>query len=240
MTEKILSEKRIELLKVIDKYGILTRKQIHKHVNIAEINLFKGTKKLQELEFIETYKLARGYAHYITKKGSEYIGMLNFGYVKSGGSPNLAILEHNLLVNDCIFQAISNLKSRGIKSEIQILTEREQLAEIFLTLHLSRGNASQKKSQKMRVRNRIPDFILIFNYDETEYKYVYEVELSKKNTARLKNKFLWLKDQLINKTYSNINYMCRDEKMEKYLDQNADKIGLPLDFLRIEESEEEK
>jgi hypothetical protein len=240
MEKKILSEKRIELLKIIDKYGILTRKQIHEHVNIAEINLFKGIKKLQELEFIGTYKLARGYAHYITKKGSEYIGTLNFGYVKSGGSPNLAILEHNLLVNDCIFQAISNLKSRGIESEIQILTEREQLAEIFLTLDLSRGNASQKKSQKMRVRNRIPDFVLIFDYGEKEYRYVYEVELSRKNTARLKNKFLWLKDQLISKNYSNINYMCRDEKLENYLKQNADKVGLPLDFLRIEEKEDIK
>ena len=44
MEKKILSEKRIELLKIIDKYGILTRKQIHEHVNIAEINLFKGIK----------------------------------------------------------------------------------------------------------------------------------------------------------------------------------------------------
>lgn len=240
MKAKILSEKRIELLKVLDKYGILTRKQISNHIELTYRHLLAGLKVLEELEFIGKYKLARGYAHFITKKGSEYIGEFNFGYVKSGGSPNLAILEHNLLVNDCIVQAISNLRNRGIEGNIETITERQQLSEIFLELDLRKGTSNQKQSQKMLTRSRVPDFILTFEHNSKIYNYAYEVELSRKNTTRLKNKFLWLKEQLVNKSYSTINYMCRDEKMEKFISQNAEKVGLPINFLRIDESESEK
>ncbi len=233
----MLSEKRVELLQIIDKYGIVTRKQLMRISPRSTQSLVDSMAKLEELNFIATYKLARGYAHYITKKGSEYIGALNFGYVKSGGSPNLAILEHNLLVNDCIVQAIADIKRQGVTGEITVVSEREQLAEIFLTLDLTRGNASQKKSQKMKMRSRIPDFLLKFDYEGKPFIYAYEVELSRKNSTRLTNKHRWLRDQLVNKTYSSIHYMTRNEKMEKYLKENADKVDLPINFLRIQEEE---
>lgn len=231
----MLSKKRFEILKLIDKHGIMTRKQILKYVQIANLNLLKGLKVLEEHEFIATYKLARGYAHYITKKGSEYVGEINFGYVKSGGRPNLAILEHNLLLNDCILQGIDYIKNNATEKElgnIEIITERQQLAEVFLDLDWKKRTAT---SDKRQVRNRIPDFLLKFTYGGREFIHACEVELSQKNKARLTAKLRWLKEQIDLGNYTHVVYFCNSQSVKQSLWTTSQQVGMKLNFREVRE-----
>lgn len=235
MKKKALSEKRLEILETIDSHGIITRKQLLKYVKVADLNLRKGLKVLEDNQFISTYKLYRGYAHYITKKGSEYVGKINFGYVKSGKEPNLAILEHNLLINDCILQAIDYIKEHAKEkelSEIEIITERQQLSDIYLDLDWKRRTSTTNKQQ---IPSRIPDFLLKFKYGGTAFIHAYEVELSQKNKARLRAKFHWFKEQIELGNYTHIIYMYNDESVKRNLLDVSQQIGLKLNFREIEE-----
>lgn len=230
-----LSEKRKEVLRVIDRHGILTREQLLKRVDIAYKNMVYAVKQLEELGYIATYKLARGYAHYITKKGSEYIGLINFGYVSSGGSPNLAILEHNLLVNDCILEATADIRKHLGDIRVDIVTEREQLAEIMLNIDLSRLKPEERRRNKLRERNRVPDFLLAFkNQKEQKIVSAYEVELSRKTIQRLRGKLLWYKQQLEKNVYTHIWYMYEKDAIRRHIETNAHKVNLPVQFLEID------
>lgn len=232
-----LSKKRKELLALIDKHGIMTRKQIEEYMDIASINIFKGTKKLEELGYIQTYPLARGYAHYVTRAGSQYIGMINFGYVKSGGIPNLAILEHNLLVNECILQAIESVKDYfGEDKEITYITEREQLADSMLAIDFSHRNAREKQKAKMIMRNKIPDFLLKYEGKNNPVTNAYEVELSRKGNKALKGKLLWYKQEQEKKTYTNVWYMYEKETIRNYVTTNAKAVHYGVNFLEIKKT----
>lgn len=229
-----LSEKRKELLALIDKHGIMTRKQIEEHMDIAPINVFKGTKKLEELGYIKTYKLARGYAHYITRAGSEYIGNINFGYVKSGGEPNLATLEHNLLVNDCILQAMKSVRDYfGEEKAIEYVTEREQLADSMLKIDFSNRQAREKQKAKMTLRNKIPDFLLRYEGKNNLVTNAYEVELSRKGNKALKGKLLWYKQEQEKKIYTNVWYMYEKEAIKNHVTTNAKALNYGVNFLEI-------
>lgn len=229
MTVRGLSEKRIELLKVIDSHGILTRKQIHGFMDIAEINLFKGIKRLEELGFIATYKLARGYAHYITKSGSEYLGMINFGYVSRGNKqPNLATVEHNLTVIDCILRESAYLQDNiGRAIPLQVITEREQLAESYLSLDLRNSSSG---SRAVRTRSRVPDFLLSFSNEGEQVINAYEVELSRKNKTALLSKLSWYQQEKVKGIYDNIIYLCENSSVKNHVKTNAEQIGLKVYF----------
>lgn len=226
-----LSEKRRELLKVIDRYGILTREQILERVDIAYKNMVYAVKQLEELEYIATYKLARGYAHYITKLGSEYIGAINFGYVKnSKKEPNLATIEHNLLVNDCILEDMAYIREQLGDIHINITTEREQLAETILNLDLRQRTPTQSKSLKMKMRNRIPDYLLSFENQGATITNAYELELSRKTKSALRAKLLWYKDEIQRKTYTNVWYVVQQASVKNHVQTNAEQVGLRVFF----------
>lgn len=229
-----LSEKRIALLRLLDQRGIMTREQILSTFDIAYKNLVYALKNLEELEFIATFKLARGYAHYITKKGSDYVGLINFGYVRSASKqPNLATVEHNLLVNECIGKEkqylIDNL---GSDVPIRLITEREQLAEINLNLDL-RGK-TPTRSEKMRVRNRIPDFLFQFENNGQPLTNAYEVELSRKTKTALINKLTWYKSEKEKGIYDNILYLYDNESIKSHVQTNARDVGLKVFLKKID------
>ncbi|MGY3751177.1 replication-relaxation family protein [Vagococcus acidifermentans] len=224
-----LSEKRREILQTIDKYGILTREQILQRVQIAYKDMVYAVKALEELGYIATYQLGRGYVHYITRAGSEYVGSINFGYVKSGQkTPNLATIEHDLLVNDCLLEDIAYIHNQLGDIPVKIVTERDQLAEIALTLDLRQSTASKK-----RARNRVPDYLLLFENEGNKIINAYEVELSRKNKASLKAKLLWYKDELQRKTYTNVWYVCQQESVKRHVETTAKQVGLPVFFREL-------
>jgi len=235
MKSRGLSEKRIELLQVIDRYGIITRKQIYSFMQISERHLITGLKKLEALKYISTYRLARGYAHYITKAGSQYLGNINFGYVKSGfKEPNLAILEHNLLVNDCIVQETAYIQGRLKNTPIETITEREQLVEITLKLDLSKQTVNQGRSLKMKMRNRVPDFLLRFENDGEKLTNAYEVELTRKNRTALRGKLSWYKAEKEKGVYDNVLYLYERDNVKRHIETNANQVDLKVFFRKIE------
>lgn len=231
MSKRGLSVKRVEVLTVIDRLGILTRKQIQGYMDISDVSILKGIRRLEELGFVATYKLARGYAHYITKSGSDYLGNINFGYVKRGNKePNLASLEHNLLVNDCILQEKRYLKE-NIEGDIRLISEREQLAELNLTLDLQNRMPGQKQS---RSRNRVPDFLLRFSSRGEKVTNAYEVELTRKNKNALLSKLSWYQKEKESGVYDNIVYLYEDNSVKSHVETNAAQVGLKVFFRKIE------
>lgn len=225
----------MELLQLLDQRGIMTREQILNTFDIAYKNLVYALKNLEELEFISTFKLARGYAHFITKKGSEYVGLINFGYVRSSSKePNLATVEHNLLVNECIATEKQYLiENLGDTVPMRLITEREQLAEISLNLDL-RGK-TPTRSEKMRARNRIPDFLYKFENNGQSLTNAYEVELSRKTKTALINKLLWYKSQKERGIYDNILYLYKNDSIKNHVQTNARDIGLKVFLKKIGE-----
>lgn len=234
MNAKILSEKRMEILELIDKYGILTRKQIVEHSPRSIQALVDTLKKLEELGLIKTYKLARVYAHYITKQGSEFVGINNRGYTAGSKAPNLATLSHNLSVNDCVISVLREHQNKPEISNVAIISEREILSEKFQEIDSS-FKSSFRRTEKLRIMNRTPDFILSFTNKEGDImKNAYEVELSQKNKTALTHKLQWYIDEQVAENIDNVIYLYTDERIHHRVSERASELGLTVFFEKIE------
>lgn len=236
MKQSMLSEKQSEILSVIDRHGVMTKKQISDRVTLTYARVVNALQKLEKLGFIRVYRVTREYCYYITKKGSEYRGLLSFGYVKNEKEPNLALLRHNLLVNDSILEDLKEAQAKLPNTEITVVTEREQLAESHLLLDSSLLPAKELRKEKLRIRNRIPDYLLKIPLSaETILNNAYEVELSRKGSVALKRKLEWYLHNQKQGLIGHVTYVYEDEAVHRYVARVAKDVGLHIFFRKLGE-----
>lgn len=236
MITDVLSPKRKELLWLIDRFGIMTRKQILHFVPFTKANLSVAIRNLEEMQFIGTQEVANGHVHFITKRGSLFIGQINFGYVKSADkAPYFQTIQHDLKMNDCIISEIGYLRNElGEGITIELTTEREILCEAFQETHFQGRSSKYIRSEKQRIRNRVPDFILAFQPDQDKISNAYEVELTRKSKNALIKKLTWYKKELQKKSFDHIIYMYELDNIRKHVEINAHQQNLPVHCKLIE------
>lgn len=231
------SSKTFQLLCLLDRYGIMTRKQILQRLSIADNNLRIALKKLEKLGFIKTYKGMTEYAHYITTKGSEYIGFLNFGYVQGDKQPNLATLKHNLLMNDAILEGIALISKETPDYSIDIITEREILAEKYVGLD-RQYKGKWLRREKAVIRHKIPDFYFLVPIANEVRRIAFEVELTRKSKKALETKLKWYVDQKRNGFITQVCYMYEDMAIADHVAINAQRLNLGIQFHHLSSGNE--
>ncbi|MDN6268228.1 MAG: replication-relaxation family protein [Tetragenococcus koreensis] len=224
----LLSKKRYELLSIVDKYGVLSRKQIRNFMKFSEQNLVSALKQLEELNLILRFNLSSGSIYYITKSGSEFVGLINRGYISSEKKePNLASLSHNLKVNDCILKQYQEYAEQDFQG-IKIVSEREILKNVYEDIELNYTN-DRSRQLKMRAGRRVPDFIFeIVMANGKKVIQAFEVELTRKNKNALKDKLLWYaKNQ--GDWFTSVIYFYEEESIKTYVEnmwQSSSDLGV--------------
>lgn len=240
MITDVLSVKRKNLLVLIDRFGIMTREQILFFEKFTKANLSLAIRKLEEMGFIATQEVSHGHVHYITKRGSSFIGTINFGYIKSADkAPYFQTLQHDIKMNDCIISEIQYLrKELGDNVTLELTTEREILCEAFQETHFHGRSSTYIRREKQRIRNRVPDFIIAFSQGEEKVVNAYEVELTRKSKNALIKKLVWYKKELQKKSFDHIIYMYELENIRKHVETNAYQQNLNLHCKLIEQRQE--
>ncbi|MDT2449871.1 replication-relaxation family protein [Enterococcus avium] len=225
---KALSDKRVELLKLIDKFGVVTIQQILQLIDYSSYGLNQALKRLLELELIDRYQFGKGKVYYITREGSRFIGLINFGYVKSTHkNPYFATLVHDLKVVDCVIQARSEIENKlGEQADIQLTTERELLAEKYLALDFSQKSKNHIRKLKLDERKRIPDFLLTFSVAGERLTNAYEVELTRKSKRALMAKLSWLQFQQQKGIYNSLVYYFEEPDVQTFVATSAQQLKL--------------
>lgn len=224
-----MNSKTYQLLFLIDRFGIMKRKQILDRLDITEKNLRISLSKLEEMKFIKTYKEQRQYSHFITTKGSEYIGRLNFGYTQTDKEPNFATLRHNLMMNDAEKEILEVLTKGNPRLNFELVTEREILANQYLGLE-ERYSGKNLRREKAQIRNKIPDFRVEYEKEGHRVIIAYELELTRKTKKALMRKLQWYNDQLRQGKLSSVIYIYDDKGVYEHVAISAAKLFLPKQF----------
>ncbi|MFG6150610.1 replication-relaxation family protein [Halobacillus sp. B23F22_1] len=218
----ILSEKRKEVLETIDRFGVITNRQLEKFLSYMGVNTIRrGRQQLKELGFIEEKSFGRRKVSTITKKGSEYVGQ-----IMTGASSSYSQLQHDLTVNEIVHALVQQYKEKG--HSVTFLTEREVIRKAFLSLSYE----EIKKPNKLRhLSKEVPDFLLNFR----DQSFAFEVELNRKTHQRIEKKVQQYKQSVEENTYSRVFYICKDEGIRRHVESFAKGVGVDIHFLMLHE-----
>lgn len=221
---------------MIDRLGVLTKKQIRQLISYTKNNLDYALYDLLDYEFITSYQFRNAKVYYITREGSRFIGLINFGYVKSTHkNPYFATLVHDLKVVDCVIQARSEIENKlGDQAAIQLTTERELLAEKYLALDFSQKSNNHIRKLKLDERKRIPDFLLTFVVDGERRTNAYEVELTRKSKRALMAKLSWLQFQQQKGIYNSLVYYFEEPDVQTFVATSAQQLKLHVFMKEIQ------
>jgi len=239
--------KKAEILQVIDKFGILTRKQILEYVDISYKNLVYGLQWLEKNELIKQYKEQKEYLAFITKQGSTLVGLNQFPYPtdkKNKDEPSKGRLRHSIMVNNAIIQIRNEFREDTSIKNIRIKSERDLRADWYLEQDFSK---QIKKNKKLKNRQYFPDFEIVINQNGEDIRIAGEVELSRKNTRKLIAKLMWYRHWLTAKHtdyialissryYDKIMYFYDLESVRKHVYLNAFRVEI-LDDIIFKEME---
>lgn len=222
----ILSEKRKDVLVMIDRLGVVTGHQLEKFLSYMGVNTVRRARhQLKEIGFVEEKRFGRRKVVAITKKGSEYVGN-----IMTGASSSYSNLQHDLTVNEIILNLVYQYRNKG--HSVIFHTEREVVREAFLSLSYEEIN----KPNKLRhLSKEVPDFLLKVD----DKKFAFEVELSRKTNTRLERKMKYFKQSIEEGLYTNVFYICKDEAIKKHVDLFAKGANLDIRFLQLHDLVEE-
>lgn len=218
----VLTKKRKDVLVLIDRFGVITNRQLEKYLDYMGVNTVRrGRKQLLDLGFIEERNFGRRKVCAVTKKGSEYVGN-----IMMGAGSSYANLQHDLTVNEIVYKLIEQYREKGW--DVIFHTEREVLRELFLSLSYE----EIRKPNKLRhLSKEVPDFLL----DLDGNKYAFELELSRKTNKRIEKKIQQYKRSIEDGLYSRVFYICKDEAIKKHVDLFAKGFNLDIRFLMLEQ-----
>lgn len=217
----ILSQKRKEVLILIDRLGVTTNRQLEKFLPHLGVNTIRrGRQQLKELGFINEKSFGKRKVSTITKKGSEYVGN-----IMTGGGDSYSTLQHDLTANEIIYKLITSYKDKG--HSVLYKTERELIREAFLALSYD----EMKKPNKLRhLDKEVPDFVMKIG----EQRIAFEVELSRKTNKRLQRKMYSYKNSISEGIYTSVFYICRDETIKKHVHLFSQGVGLNIKFIMLD------
>lgn len=212
----VLSPKQNLLLDTVSKFGIISGKQILRYLKgeLIKPTLYKVKNQLMAMGLIGTEKVGLDTVFYITEKGASYTGDYTIGYT----SFPITTLKHDLLVNECILTYLEIGEENSYITNIEFISDKTLLKqELEEAIFLSKQDEDKMvKKNSVRLRNRIPDFVLITtlnaNGQEVKQYKAYEVELHAKSKNRYTDKFLHYKQLIkIEKRYRNVTYIVPDK-----------------------------
>lgn len=226
------------MLENIDKFGVMTKQQIMYFVPIQWRNLIPALKALEKLELINNTVVNHKTVHYITNKGSRFIGMINNGYVKSDDKePYFNTLIHDLKIVNCVIQESEVFfKKYGVDFSLEIISEREILAEKFLELDFSQKSRSHITKLKRDEGKKIPDFLIRFPLDGNYLTNAYEVELTRKSKKALRAKLSWLTHQVVIGQYNYIVYFFENDSVRTFVETTVAQVHGKIISKTIEEN----
>ncbi|MDT9027513.1 hypothetical protein [Rossellomorea yichunensis] len=210
MQFNVVSDKRMKVLRLIDRFGVIGVTQLETYSGMAIMTIYRARKQLEELNFIENKSFGRQKVCVITKEGSDYVGSLKFG-----GPSGFSSLQHDLTVAEILFIMKKRYLEQG--KDLDFKTERELTREYTLTL----ANQNQPMRWDYMAKN-VPDFSL-FN---EERRVAYEVELSSKTNARIIRKMKQYQELINSGHYTHVIYLCKDQTILKSIQQSADGVGV--------------
>lgn len=210
MKFNVVSEKRMKVLQLVDRFGVIGVTQLEKYSGMATMTIYRARQQLEELKLIENKSFGRQKICVITKEGSDYVGSLKFA-----GPTGYSSLQHDLTVAEVLFIMKNRYLEQG--RDLDFKTERELTREYAFTL----ANQNQPMRWDYMAKN-VPDFSL-FN---KERRVAYEVELSSKTNARIIRKMEQYRDLINSGHYTDVIYLCRDATILKSIQQSADGVGL--------------
>jgi len=221
---RVLTRRQRNILEVINRFGIITSTQLIEYLvgQVSHDTVYNAIKKLKELNLVAVEKVSYSSVVYIRPTGVRFLdsNMSKFTVI------SYANLEHHLLCNDVILALIKISKQRG--AEYSFVTERELRSE-FIDKEVPRGK--EHDSRVLRgIPDRIPDLIFTMGGDVGAY----EVELNRKSSKRYIEKLSRYEDEILNKKYDFVFYVCESEEIQNTVVANAKKVKFPSDMLQID------
>ena len=230
--------KMYQLLKELDRHGIMTTKQLLRSVATSRSNVLLAMRTLKKRGFVKVCTVYREYCYYITNEGSRYIGTINFGYTQTDKEPNTTTLRHNLKMVDATTMSLQKIQAEQPHYRFELVTEREHLAwwHRFLEQQYAGKYLRQEKNG---LRKKVPDYLIRYKDDEGDLMTIaYELELTRKSTEYLLKKLRWYSDQIDHyNRYQNLVYVCEEHKIFAAVVFNAEKIGLDVQYQLFERRE---
>lgn len=197
MRTDVLTKKQRNVLEVINKFGLITLKQVLNYMD-GEASLrtvYKAKDRLSLLQFIDEVKFGKHLLLHIKDAGVTYLDSPLPGISRISYST----LQHTLTINDCIIATRRMYGDRG--KEFHFLTERELRRE-YLNTHFPDGDVDFKKLR--HVSKEFPDFVIMSLGDVLAN----EVELNVKSVKRYEEKFSRYRSELLKGTYTRIIYLA--------------------------------
>src|SRR5690625_3106097 len=221
---RLLTKRQRNVLELINRFGIITSTQLIEYLkgHVSHVTVYTAIKKLKELNLVAVEKIGYDSVVYVRPTGVSFLDsdMPKFTVI------SYANLENHLLCNDVILSLIKISEQRG--SEYSFVTERELRSE-FIDNRVPPGKEHDSRVLK-DVPNRIPDLIFTMDGDVGAY----EVELNRKSSKRYLKKLSRYEDEILNKKYDFVFYVCESEEIQNTVVANAKKVKFPSNMLQID------
>ncbi|MEK5009589.1 hypothetical protein MHI11_20740 [Bacillus sp. FSL K6-3312] len=218
----ILSEKRRKVVEAIDRFGVITSVQLERFLkDMGVMTIYRARAQGEELGFVETKTFGRRKVLCITKSGSKFIG-----HIGSAAGLSYSTLQHDLTVNDVIFSLLERYAAKG--TEFSFKTERELTRELVLSLSVEQA---RKPNALRHIAQEVPDFLLV----NSERRFAFEVELSRKTSARIEKKMHQYKKSIQNGLYDRVFYICKEDAIRNQVHAFASSIGVDISFIMLDD-----
>lgn len=234
----VLNESQIYILDCINKFGVLTTKQLIKYIDgkFSDIYIYKIITHFEELEIIKRESLGKDKYFYLLTEGFNLASnpMHAFRKIK------LSELNHDLAVNDFLIQQQLELKNRTDIEEFNIQTERE-----IVYSYLSEADRNsykqigiQNKSNLLRnLRRNCPDGIISYRQNGTLINIAYELEMNQKYVSRYRQKMKEYRNEFLQGKYNALIYMCNGQAIERKIKSVLEElqIDININFVQLDE-----
>jgi hypothetical protein len=223
MSSELLSKKQRRVLEVIDRFGVLSMKQLAEYLEgeISSPTVYAFRKTGVNIGFIRYEKIGIHGMVSIAPRGSHYLD----SKLPTITKVNYRELNHTLQMNNVLLVYMKHARKNG--KEYSFTTERE-LRKAFLD---SLPSDDRKKSKVLnQVPNRIPDFV----WEEDGLKMACEVELNSKSRSRYERKFELYKNALSDGIYTHIRYIFKNEEILNKVMSVAEQVNMSPQNLQFE------
>ncbi|MFE6715927.1 hypothetical protein, partial [Streptomyces sp. NPDC057695] len=81
------------------------------------------------------------------------------------------------------------------------------------------------------IAQEVPDFILV----NSERRFAFEVELSRKTSARIEKKMHQYKKSIENGLYDRVFYICKEDAIKNHIHAFASSVGVNISFIMLDD-----
>lgn len=229
----ILNDSQKHVLDIINKFGVMTTKQLIKYIDGQYSNsyIYKMIGQFVDYHILKHEKLGKQKYFHLTDVGFDLCSVSMHKFRKV----NLAELNHDLQVNDFLIQQWLELKNQTLIDDFEILTEREIIYSYLL--EADKNNHGKSSNLVRNIRRSIPDGLISFVKEGRNTTIAYELELTQKFTSRYTQKIREYRNEFLEGRYDVLIYMCNGIAIQKKIESVINDLGVNINvqFLQIDE-----